>query len=247
MTNQGVILWTPPSAGLYTITVAGASGGGADGTGYCRGAQIQTSVNITSATLKLVVGQRGRLSPSGCGSSGGGGGSFVFSGNVNSPLVVAGGGGGHNNFGFGGTYSRCDASLTSTSGNINSQGDGTSAGTGGYGGAGDQWGGGGGGLYGNGQSGPNCGGTGGFSIVNQALGGDTCYDAPGGFGGGGGTHGCTGGGGGGGGYSGGAAVGQDGSYTAGGGGSFCINGLGSALCSSSYHSGDGFITITRSA
>ena len=228
MTTQGYQLWTVPKTGVYTITCAGAGGGGATASFGC-GRIVRTTVSLTAGSfLQIVVGQQG-VTNAGTQSSGGGGGSFVASGTTPATgvcLVAAGGGGGFLNAGTS-SYSGQNGSA-STSGNNSSDGTGT-GGTNGNGGTGSQggWGGGGGGFLTNGTAGsqPAGGGWGysglGTAFVNGAIGGDTATVAVGGFGGGAGTHGNTGGGGGGGGYSGGGGSGQNVSgATGGGGGSF---------------------------
>lgn len=233
MTTQGYQLWTVPRTGVYTITCAGAGGGGASASFGC-GRIIQTTVSLTQGSfLQIVVGQQGISNGAGQ-SSGGGGGSFVASGSTPATGVclVAGGGGG----GFLGvatsSYSAQNGSAT-TSGNNSSDGMGT-GGTGGNGGQGaillgGGWGGGGGGFSTNGTAGSQAAGFGfsglGFAFVNGCAGGDTATIAVGGFGGGAGTHGNTGGGGGGGGYSGGGGSGQNASGAVGGGGGSFPGGL----------------------
>ena len=247
MTTQGYQLWTVPKTGSYTVTCAGAGGGGATASFGC-GRIIQTTVSLTQGTIvQIVVGQQG-VSNGSSQSSGGGGGSFLASGTTPAAgvcLVAAGGGGGFLGVATS-SYSDQNGS-TSTSGNNSSDNTGT-GGTGGNGGTGSQggWGGGGGGFSTNGTAGsqPAGGGWGysglGFAFVNGAAGGDTATTAVGGFGGGAGTHGNTGGGGGGGGYSGGGGSGQNASgAVGGGGGSFPAGSTNLGL-----NQGMGYITIT---
>lgn len=246
MTTQGYQLWTVPKNGTYTITCAGAGGGGATASFGC-GRIVRTTVALTSGTkLQIVAGQSGVANGT-SGSSGGGGGSFVASGTTPSAgvcLVAAGGGGGFLNAG--------NSSYANQNGNIGISGfassDGTGAGdTAGRGGTGSSsgWGGGGGGFLTKGSPGANASGYGysglGESFVNGCIGGDTATSAVGGFGGGAGTHGSTGGGGGGGGYSGGGGSGQNiGGAVGGGGGSFPETGL----TDLGLNQGAGYVIVT---
>ncbi len=93
--NQGIQIWTVPFTALYTITVAGASGGGTLFSKGGHGAIISGVVRLSKGIkLHLLIGQKGLRGGSGAG---GGGGTFVvFSDNT--VLAVAGdggGGGGH--------------------------------------------------------------------------------------------------------------------------------------------------------
>jgi hypothetical protein len=232
-------------AGTYTFRTAGASGGNSGsnsrtgGSGY----QFDTSITLTgSETLKLIVGQAGI---GGQGRTGGGGGaSWVWRDGDSTLLCVASGGGGaaYDNT----SAANGDNGQSGTSGTAGKN-SGGAAGTGGQGGTG-----------GNGNSGYGAGGAGwdsdgsGTSTSNPVMtggvrpraggtGGESYYDIEeGGFGGGGG--GGNYGGGGGAGYSGGGG-GRDNGGGGGGGGSYSI----AAMTNGTTNSGQGFITITRTA
>jgi len=103
---NGVVRWPVPTSGVYSITVAGATGGSANssaslsasgGGGRIMAAQFQLGINTM---LQILVGQVGgklQFVANGGGGTqavgGGGGGTFVVDANGN-PLIVAGGGGG---------------------------------------------------------------------------------------------------------------------------------------------------------
>lgn len=244
MTTQGYQLWTVPASGTYTITCAGAGGGGATASFGC-GRIVRTTVSLDrGAVIQIVVGQLGIAA--GTGSSGGGGGSFVASGTTPATgvcLVAAGGGGGFLNASTS-TYGNQNGNI-GTSGFPSSDNTGT-GGTNGNGGTGSfgGWGGGGGGFLTNGTAASEAAGYSysglGSAFVNGCAGGDTATTARGGFGGGAGTHGNTGGGGGGGGFSGGGGSAQSVSgATAGGGGSFPATGTTNV----GLNRGHGYVTI----
>lgn len=106
---QGIQAWTVPTSGKYSISIAGAGGGG-DTAG--KGAVLYGEFTFTQGTiLKVLVGQLGTSTSNFAG--GGGGGSFVWnSASTTEPLIAAGGGGGD---GGGATFAGVNAS-TSTSG-----------------------------------------------------------------------------------------------------------------------------------
>jgi hypothetical protein len=245
----GIQYWTVPSTGTYTITAAGASGGGNVGLG----AQLSGSFTLTQGeVVRILVGQMGNVVST---TGSGGGGSFVtktpFNSNA-SILLIAGGGGGQ--------YGLNSTTLAGGSANIAGQGgsgiatggggggasasgggsngaNGSDSGTGGYSG-------GGGGFFGNGGYGGTLvsapGGEGGRSYTNGGVGGAkfSLANTNGGFGGGGGA-GARGGGGGG--YNGGGAGFNS---TAGYGGSSYSNNAVAVSATSNVNLGHGYVTIT---
>ena len=248
MTTQGIMKWTVPATGSYTIVAAGAVGGspnsGGQRIGY--GIVITSTVSLTQATvLYIAVGQRG-LNDTGAVSAGGGGGTFIATGQGTGPILVAGGGGGASGTNFG-AHPGGDGLLGTSGGGggtdygnstlaPGTNGNGATGGSSGYGGGAN-----GGGFYSNGtygQIGPGSGfaqGSTGGSYVNGA----------GGFGGGAcGYQNVNFMGGGGGGYSGGCGglrTVNGVTIPSGGGGSYY-----SSYTSSSYNtSGDGYVTITK--
>lgn len=91
--SAGIQSWTVPATGVYTVVLAGASGG--RGTSYSstpgRGAVITTSLPLSQGTVvKILVGQAGGSASWADG--GGGGGTYLASGST--PLAIAGGGAG---------------------------------------------------------------------------------------------------------------------------------------------------------
>ena len=228
---QGFQQWTVPATGNYTVTVAGAAGGGGV---YPSNAAYSGSGRIISQTLALtkndvlilVVGQAG---VQGTYTGGGGGGSFVIrSGTV---LMAAGGGGGKGN--QAGSNSR-----DTVAGNPSTGG---AAGASGGGGGGGGFGGNGGGTAGTVAGG---GGNGYSSNFTGGAGGTQNQSGAGGFGGGGGGGNGNGdiAGGGGGGYSGGDGALGVSPFTASQGGS-CYVASGSPTYVG-YQAGQGYITIT---
>lgn len=257
-TSNGIILWTVPKTGTYTIEALGAQGGNNTNAGGATGglgARIKGDFILTSGNIiKILIGQRSNASRS-CGGIGGGGGSFVIKNTVGTPitsdiLVIAGGGGGGGSTsttynGTGGTYTNSGTnSPNSPAGAGGSGGNGggiPTAGCSGPEGAG------GGGFSGNGAN-PSSGVGGGQSFINGGLGGDGGSGVPGGFGGGGAANGNGFGGGGGGGYSGGGGGGLSANCVCnvmggGGGGGSYSNGT-NILALSSTWSGDGKVMIT---
>lgn len=244
----GIQYWTVPASGVYTITVAGASGGG--NVGY--GAVATGTVSLTAGeTVRILVGQMGQLFSSFYSS--GGGGTFVMRTPFNSNasiVAIAGGGGG---FYTGGGTANSGGTTTTTPGG----GAGVAVATGGGGGGGslaagglngavgsntggNGYSGGGGGLFGNGGDGIlTTGGRGGKSFTNGGIGGagEGPGNLPGGFGGGGGTGGR---GGGGGGYNGGGSS-PNNSLSGMGGSSYLLNGVFTATANSNL--GHGYVTI----
>jgi hypothetical protein len=109
VSTQGIQTWSVPTAGKYSISIAGAAGGGNTAG---KGAVLYGEFTFTQgAVLNILVGQLGTASTNNSG--GGGGGSFVWdAASTSEPLIAAGGGGGD---GGGPTYAGVNAS-TSTSG-----------------------------------------------------------------------------------------------------------------------------------
>lgn len=258
--TQGIQEWTVPVTGTYSITLAGAKGGGTNGG---KGARIYGEFNFTQGQiLKILVGQMGISSNNYSG--GGGGGSFVwYSDNTTNPIIAAGGGGGQG----GGGRSAVDASVT-TSGTSGTPGAndtaGSWAGAGGTNGnpgqtydytancwdsaAGAGW-------KGNSTTASQyCGANQNFaySPLNGGMGGltfNTFGDNSGGFGGGGGGGGdgssTSSVGAGGGGYSGGGNGSNDSSTNRGaGGGGGSYNSGSNASSTASSNSNHGYVTIT---
>lgn len=246
----GIQKWTVPQSGSYTITAAGAVGGGgrtAGGSAGGNGAILSGTFNLTEGSkLRILIGQAGTGNTTYNG--GGGGGTFVMKETDNSTTgiyVIAGGGGGGGHYTNGSTI---NASTTTSgqsgwNGNSNtSLNNGTASGNGGanY----DRSGGGGGGLSSNGYTSvyTSCStgwhGSGGNAFVNGGAGGTGNFT--GGFGGGGSGDWCywTGGGGGGG-YSGGS-----GGYWYGNGGGGGSYNNGSSQSGSATNNGQGYVTIT---
>lgn len=94
--STGIQLFTVPKTGNYTITAAGAMGGGANLSVGGKGRIATGTFSLTQGeTLKIVVGQAGKEVFNNVASWGGtgGGGSFVVC-ELNNELLVAGGGGG---------------------------------------------------------------------------------------------------------------------------------------------------------
>ena len=95
---NGIQHWTVPYTGDYKIEAIGAAGGYGTGTKpqyRGRGAKMTGTFRLSKGeTIKILVGQQGRLNRNQAShSSGGGGGTFVARGR-NTTLIVAGGGGG---------------------------------------------------------------------------------------------------------------------------------------------------------
>ena len=240
--DKGIQIWTVPLTAMFSLTVAGASGGETQYFSGGKGAVVCGMVRLVKGTqLRIMVGQKGKNGPtSAAGSAGGGGGTFVTDGN-NTLLAAAGAGGG------GGLQ------VTSQAGDNGQSGENGSiyGGTNGLGGRvqGTQQtdAGGGGGFIGNGMcclfqqntcTSRTCSEAG-RSFLNGGLGGTGISD--GGFGGGG--AGCTFFPGGGGGYSGGGvrATSFDDGSQGGGGGSYCTDDLKST---NSTNDGDGYVLIS---
>ena len=229
---SGIQNFTVPYAGSYSIEVAGAAGGCANGG---RGAKMYGEFSLSSGTiLYVLVGQKG-----GCvGYGGGGGGSFVANGSsyaAASPLIVAGGGGGDSSSsstGLNGTDAINGTDGRGTTGTKGVNGTGGTAGTGSYKGCG------GGGFYGN-ATGTSSYCSSGAGFIFGGSGGTSSTNGAGGFGGGGGNG--WYGGGGAGGYSGGGGGYSDG-YAGGGGGSYNL-GTNQSNTNGS-NSADGYVKIT---
>jgi hypothetical protein len=244
--TSGIQIWTVPTSGSYTITAAGAKGGGGNSIGGT-GARMTGTFSLTQgAKLRIIVGQSGT---DGAGrNGGGGGGTFVQNNddlNTTGIFVIAGGGGG------GGYYSNgtnvnavtTNASQPGWNGNTaSSLNNPASSGNGGFNFI-QAGGGGGGGFSGNGGSiSAACAtfsGIGGSSFSSGGSGATGSY--AGGFGGGGSGDWCSyTGGGGGGGYSGGSGGWYHGS--GGGGGSYNSGTSQTNLAAS--NNATGFVTIT---
>ena len=101
---QGIQSWTVPVTGKYSISIAGAGGGGNTAG---KGAVLYGEFTLTQGVvLKILVGQLGTASSNYSG--GGGGGSFVWNAaSTTEPLIAAGGGGGD---GGGTSYAGVNAS-----------------------------------------------------------------------------------------------------------------------------------------
>ena len=154
--TRGLLEWTVPSTGTYTIKAMGGAGGGtsaiSNGSLGGKGSFAQGNMNLTSGgKILLVIGHRGRDSTSAGTSGSGAGGSFVFyreAGGTftNSDIIMVGGGGGGAALfasGYNDAHSRSaggDGSTTTTGGNArwdernggaNGQGGGQSGNSGG--------------------------------------------------------------------------------------------------------------------
>ena len=224
----GIQSWTVPATGTYTITAAGASGGGGSTLGG-KPASMRGDFSLTQgAVIKILVGQLGTLDYG----AGGGGGSFVVT-NSNSALIVGGGGGGmSHNSNVGG-----EASIVASPGNSN----GNSTGPDSIGGCGMN-GGGGAGFSTDGSSGAKSflnGGSGGARQIGSCV-----SSGLGGFGGGGGGGNS---GGGGGGYFGGAPGQNLTPYPGGFGGGSYNSGTSQSNSLSASRSSHGSVTITAVA
>ena len=232
--DKGIQIWTVPFTALFTLTLAGASGGQSFSSGG-RGVIVTGVVQLTKGTvLHLLIGQTGLKGTSGAG---GGGGTFVVFSN-NALLAAAGGGGGG-----GGqiTSENGDNGQTSRNGSV-------------YGGVNGLGGsvcateennaGGGGGFKGDGKCSRDVGCTliahpcneTGHAYLNGGLGGNG--NGVGGFGGGGAAYNFFGGDGGG--YSGGGVHATQFGWKSGGGGSYCADGL---TPSYEVNSADGYVHI----
>jgi len=234
--SSGKQLWTVPTTGTYRIEAYGAQGASAQsGQVGGKGARIRGDFYLTKGTrLTLVVGQEG--TDDGC-SGGGGGGSYVARGST-TLLVAAGGGGTRTSVSQDGCDGKTSQQAGTGSSSSSTWGCGAKA-TSSIGAGGivssSSWGSGG-GAWSNDGAYEYTADNRGRSFTNGSRGGgNTTYDAYGGFGGGGSGNGSCGGGGGGG-YSGG-----DGGRLAGGGGSY--NSGSSQSSSSGARSGHGQITI----
>jgi hypothetical protein len=108
--TQGIQEWTAPITGTYSITLAGAKGGGTNGG---RGARLSGDFELTQGqALRILVGQMGISSNNYSG--GGGGGSFVWlASSTTEPLIAAGGGGGQSGGGRAGVNASVTTSGTS--------------------------------------------------------------------------------------------------------------------------------------
>jgi hypothetical protein len=256
MSNQsGILLWTVPQDGVYTIDAYGARGGTTGDNGVSNlgifqggyGARIKGDFTLTKGqVLKLLIGQRGREtthSQDNRSICSGGGGTFVTTDN-NTILVIAGGGGGSSSNswsthrGVGGTTGSSGTNSFAGSGTPGTNGSGATASTTGGPAAGFS---GDGTLASGAASGEQArsflnGGKGGRAA--RSWGGGEVW---GGFGGGGGGGGLAGGGGGG--YSGGAGGAWSSSQGGGGGGS--LNNGSNQTNTSDNRNGDGQIIITK--
>lgn len=257
--TSGIQYWTVPKSGIYTLRVAGASGGAVSGKVAGSGSTMQGDFALAQGSvLAILVGQTGLAAMS----AGGGGGSFVvqvpIQGDTSTSgvMIVAGGGGGS---GSGSSYAfvtTAESATITTSSDVggcgssvngcstigyllsNNANNGAGGGAGIYSGATGA--GGGGGLLGSGSN--NVAAFGGASFLSGGSGGAKVgAGSVGGFGGGGSSEYSTySGSGGGGGYSGGG--GGVAFAPGGGGGSFNsgtnqVNGAGNNV-------GMGFVTVT---
>jgi gliding motility-associated-like protein len=239
--GSGIQQWVVPFSGLYTITAAGARGGGANGG---NGAEISGEFNLTGGqVINIVVGQMGQTFSNDRNVSGGGG-SYVIVDGSNDILVIAGGGGGGRN-----AFPNSAGQITPEGENgIDNGGvDGVGGAGGNGGGAASCRGGGGGGFLTNGLNGgcslPN--GQGGFAYLNGSSGGVTGNAVDGGFGGGGAVDGVNSSwtyAGGGGGYSGGGGASSSGQNSRGGGGGSFNSGLNPNNIAGA-NNGHGFVNI----
>jgi hypothetical protein len=110
--TQGIQEWTAPATGTYSISLAGAKGGGSNAG---KGARLSGDFELTQGqVLKILVGQMGISYGSSSYSGGGGGGSFVWlSSSTTEPLIAAGGGGGQGGTGRSGVNASVTTSGTS--------------------------------------------------------------------------------------------------------------------------------------
>ena len=234
--DKGIQIWTVPLTAMYSLTVAGASGGDAYSAGG-HGAVVSGVMQLVKGTrLRILIGQKGVKGTSGAG---GGGGTFVADGG-NTLLAAAGGGGGGS------------GQITSMNGDNGQKTESGSV----FGGANGLGGfvsgterndaGGGGGFIGNGacclfnlatnscvSRACNQAGT---SYLNGGLGGTG--NGVGGFGGGGAAYNAFAGGGGG--YSGGGVHATSFGAQGGGGGSYCTAGV---KPSNDQNNADGYVLI----
>jgi hypothetical protein len=220
---------TLPQGGRYSLSVAGASGSPWQVTYacLCRGAIVQTVVDLPAGTtLYALVGSQPFIQ-TGYTNTGGGGGTFLLFANGTALAVAGGGGGGTAYYGTicGVQGALCDASFATSGQPASTGGTQSSNGLGGGGSCG-----------GGGLNGPGAGTRAGTAALAGGYGSNAYSWA--GFGGGGTSEIASAGGGGG--YSGG-----DSDTTAGmggGGGSFC----GTSACDFGYStpSSDGYVTLT---
>lgn len=245
---NGIQYWTVPYTDTYTITAAGASGGG----NVARGARLSTAVTLyRGEVIRIAVGQRGANSAVFYGT--GGGGTFVvrspFNSNASIVLIAGGGGGisrsgGVANSATSGGQATTIPGVTSAARANGGGGGGSLTSSGGFNGAAGTdtgasgYAGGGGGFFGNGGGSAGVA-VGGRSFVSGAAGGPKgSATNEGGFGGGGGQNGR---GAGGGGYNGGNA-GDNSTYDGAGGSSYIASAI--LYAASNVNLGNGFVTIT---
>ncbi len=232
--DGGIQYWTVPATGTYTIEAWGSKGGvGATYSSYYvsqggEGRKLKANFDLESGdVLKILVGQSGENTSSGCCGAGGGGGGTFITYSDNTPIIVASGGNGGN---WGYFVVDGPDGLFSNAGNTN-----------------------GGSVNGRGASGAGLTGDGtnysrtkGFSFTNGGAGGTTSYSSAGdgGFGGGGsGYH----EGGGGGGYNGGTVVNTNSyntEYPSYGAGSFTADNA-SSIVNIGTNDGIGKVIITK--
>jgi hypothetical protein len=263
--SSGIQRWTVQLTGLYTITVAGASGGRGRHSYGGRGIVVSSTISLTkNDVIYILVGQVGS-DDAGCAVGAGGGGTYVvkYNGGATTSassytiLLIAGAGGAGGFFNTTANPNGRDAVSTTTGGNdfYNTNAARTNGNGGNATGTGGAIGGAGGGFLTNGAQGPQPfnGGYAGLSFLNGGTGGSSGFCGAvvsGGFGGGGGSGSDNWGVGGGGGYSGGSAGGfyQGWVYFTsggGGGGSYDINGPSNNATPIDYNRGDGYVTITK--
>ncbi len=226
---QGIQLWTVPATGSYTITAAGAAGGGYNAG---KGRIISATVQLTIYTsIKILVGQSGNVFAAQNSTGGGGGATFICN-YTNSPILVAPGGGGGAN-----TVYSYDTSAGQFAQGTDTPGTSANNSSGGAS------------LTNNSNVQKlSTGGTyaayGAISFANGGTGGATNRsggEGGGGFGGGGATTSQDGAGGGG--YQGGAAIAT---YSGGGGYSYYASPffLTTSVTDQGLNAGQGYVTIT---
>ena len=238
--DKGIQIWTVPFTAVYSLTVAGASGGDAQFLSGGEGAVVSGMMRLVKGTqLRIMVGQKGVKGKAGAG---GGGGTFVTD-STNMLLAAAGGGGG------GGGQITSQAGDDGQTGENGSVYGGTNGLGGSVNGTEKNDAGGGGGFIGNGTcclfnfttstcTSRTCSQAG-LSYLNGGLGGTG--NGNGGFGGGGSAYDFFPGGGGG--YSGGGvrATSFGDGAKGGGGGSYCT---GSLKPTNGKNDGAGYVLIS---
>lgn len=257
--SGGILTWTVPITGTYTITAYGAQGGTSStysggGVSGRPGAKIQGNFTLISGTqIKILIGQTPDPTKYDPEDQPGGGGTYVVQSpytNDSDILVIAGGGGGASNNTYGSGTGVNGAGQAGNNGGTADGGSASAATNGDGGGSSNQTVQGGAGYTGNSLT-PPPGSliTDALSFKNGGTGGTGRYtpsaisNGEGGFGGGGysGRGGTFGPSGGGGGYSGGAA-GYNSSY-GGGGGSYNNGTSQTNTTGGATAGGNGYVTI----